>query len=155
MIEIPLTQGQVALIDDEDWDLVSEFKWFAQKDKKTYYARRANRPKVLLHRFILQAKVGQKVDHIKGNWLDNRRENLRIATSSQNQWNQQAYSQRGSSKFKGVSLYRPYSKWLACIRVNNKRIHLGYFKDEKEAALAYNEAALEYFGEFARLNEVE
>ena len=103
---------------------------------------------VLMHRYLLQANPGERVDHQDGNGLNNRRENIRKATSSQNGMNARAQV-GGSSKFKGV--WRP-TRWRAEIRVNYKTIHLGSFATEEEAAHAYDEAARRLFGEFARVN---
>ena len=107
-----------------------------------------------MHRVIVGARHGQDVDH-KNNeaTLDNQRHNWRICTNSQNQMN--AKKQIGcSSQYKGVCWNRQCGKWQARIKLNGKEIWLGYFDDEIEAARVYNEAAIEHFGEFARLNDV-
>ena len=162
MIEIPLTQGKVALIDDEDYELVSKYKWFPQKGNNTVYlvahskgVPSKERKTIRMHRLIMNAQPGQKIDHVNGNGLDNRKENLRFATSQQNSQNLRRFE--GVSKYKGV-VYdtnpKQKNKWRARITVNKNRIHLGRFPSEREAAFAYNEAAIKYFGGFARLNEV-
>lgn len=100
-----------------------------------------------LHRLLLNAPKNMLVDHINGDTLDNRICNLRLATPSQNMGNSK--SMRGTSKYKGVHWSKKERKWVAGIK---NGVHLGYFNDENEAALAYNKAALEHFGEFSRLN---
>lgn len=159
MKEIQLTQGKVALIDDEDFDLVDQFKWtVVSKANKIFYAYRmpsrklGKRAPILMHRFILGAEKGQQVDHVNGDGLDNRRENLRFSTQSENLQNMHAG--RGSSKFKGVGWFESSGKWRAKTKFNGKYIHIGLFSSEIEAAKAYNEKALELFGEFACLNEI-
>lgn len=105
-----------------------------------------------LHRLIMNAKKGEIVDHINRNTLDNRKENLRICSNMQNTWN--AGSRKGLSKYKGVTYIRRSNKWGASIGCNGKRISLGHFELERDAALAYNAKAVELFGEFACLNVV-
>jgi hypothetical protein len=157
MIEIPLTQGQVALIDDEDYDLVSQYKWYAHKECYTWYActnipgRKGKENCALkMHRLIMDVEAGQLVDHINRNGLDNRRKNLRPATYLQSVMNRGTY--RGTSVYKGVSWSKYHQKWRAYIVVNKKQKFLGSFKDEVSAAKAYDEAAIKYFGDFAYLN---
>jgi hypothetical protein len=111
---------------------------------------------ILMHRVILKASERTEVDHINGNKLDNRRENLRVATKSQNLGNQKIRS-TNTSGFKGVNWkqwrkIRSSGAWTARISVGSKRIHLGYFSTAEEAARAYDSAAQQYFGEFAKLN---
>ncbi len=166
MKEIQLTQGQVALVDDEDFERVSQFKWHAHFNR-TYanggaflasrtVGARGNRSTVYLHRLIIEAGTGQIIDHIDGNPLNNQRHNLRIATRSVNGANtSQILLTRNRSGFRGVSFYTPYSKWRAQIKATNRTVTLGYFTDKLEAAKAYNEAAKKYHGEFATLNPIE
>jgi len=156
MRTIELTQGKVALVDDEDFHYLSQWTWHASKHGKKYYAentsyRKNKSPKItLMHRLILEAK---QIDHIDGNSLNNQKENLRACNKSQNAANQ--ISRRGTSKYKGVCWCKRNNKWLAKITVNYKCKHLGYFINEIDAASAYDHAALEYFGEFASLNFTE
>lgn len=156
MKEITLTQGKVALLDDEDYDRLSIFAWYAQKKGHRWYAARGiwtdkTTKRVYMHQFILEPKRGFTIDHRDLDGLNNQRTNIRYATRQQQQQNR--FSFRGFSKFKGI--YREREKWVARIGLGNKKKKfLGYFNTEKQAALAYNEAALENFGEFAALNEV-
>lgn len=109
---------------------------------------------VLMHREILNiTDPNIKVDHINNNKLCNERTNLRKCTMIQNMRNMKI-SGGGTSKYKGVSWHRRKGKWTAQIKVNYKKIHLGYFTDERDAAIVYNKKAIELFGEFARINEL-
>lgn len=160
--------ARLALIDDDDYDAVSQFTWCSRprSDGKGFYVYRYIRigprhyKKELLHHFLMRPLIA-KVDHRDGDGLNNQRANLRHATQQQNSFNQ--CKRRGaSSRYKGVTkiglihgLYQAKKKWLARIRHNNKLIVLGYFRTQKEAAIAYNERAAELFGEFARINEVK
>jgi len=138
MKTIELTKGRIALIDDADYSLVSSYNWRAVLcGAKWWYAvwdtRRNNaRPKLYMHRLIIQAARGQMVDHINGNGLDNQRGNLRLCTNSQNQHN--STSTWGSSLHRGVRLDRRTGKWGAAIRIYGKVKWLGTFDDEEEAA---------------------
>lgn len=153
---IPLTQGYVAVVDEEDFESVSAHCWHVQVDKRRpsiQYARRdVGDSAVFMHQQILGFPKGCEIDHINGNGLDNRKKNLRKSSKSQNHQNQII---RGDSKtgFKGVSRYsnRP-GLWRARISVGGKRLHLGCFSSPEEAARAYDEAAEKHFGEYAKLN---
>ena len=153
--EIPLTRGLAATVDDEDFDRVSRYKWCAQvSDRKTPVALRgktADCPHRYMHRFILDAKPGELVDHINGDTLDNRRANLRLCSNAENLRNRGA-TRTNRSGFKGVSWSRVGEAWIAQITVNYECVHLGYFKTKEDAAKAYDDAALRYHGEFAHLN---
>ena len=153
---IPLSRGMVALVDPVDFRRVIKHKWCLSPAGKHLYAATAmrvdgKRRMVRLHRFIMDATKDVYVDHTDGDGLNNTRENLRIATNSQNQMNR-AVRGGGTSKFKGVTWHTARSKWAAQIHVNKKHIHLGLFTNEEEAARAYDRAAIEQFGEFARTN---
>ena len=159
MKELVLTRGKVALVDDADFQRFNQYKWQAMKVKHLWYAMRSIHVDkklriILLHREILglQHKDGIMTDHRNGNGLDDRRCNLRACTHTDNMRNRK--TQKHSSVFKGVAWVKRVGRWIAYISVNNKTIHLGYFHDESEAALAYNDAAQKYFGEFARLNSL-
>lgn len=152
MIAIPLTQGHVALVDDEDAYL-AQFKWcVARRPTVTYAQRRVTRPDgsstiELLHQAVLGTKW---VDHIDRNGLDCRRSNLRIATRAQQQANRGRQS-NNSSGFKGV--HRHFDgRWRAQLAHQGKKVHLGLFMTAKEAALAYDEGARRVFGQFACTN---
>jgi hypothetical protein len=153
--EIPLTQGKIALVDDEDYPYLSAFNWCATKDRNKWYAvrsfrRNGKQVRVRMHMVILKAPAGLEVDHKNGNGLDNRRDNLRLATRSQNKRN--GIKLEGTSSiYKGVSWRKNLGKWQAIIYLP-KLTYLGSFNDEIEAARAYDAAAREHFGEFARLN---
>lgn len=153
MREIPLTRGAVALVDDADYPWLSQWKW--QVSPKGYASRtsgsKGNRKHISLHRFIMDAPNGAEIDHINRNKLDNRRCNLRFVTREQNMANRDKRKQ-GTSAYKGVRFRASISKWEARIKCNRQEIYLGCFTSEIEAARAYDRAALEYFGEFARLN---
>ena len=154
--QVPLTQGQFALIDEQDADLILPHRWFALRDGHTYYANRKSptvdgkRTRIHMHRVILDAPVGMDVDHRDGDGLNNTRENLRLCSRSQNMMNQRLKG--GTSQFKGVHWRKKCAKWQARIQINGKRISLGHFIDEIEAARAYDTAARELFGEFSRTN---
>lgn len=149
MREIPLTQGKVAFVDDEDYELISKFKWFAERRKHTWYAarnvkmpdgcRRVRR----MHQEILDV---QMVDHCNRNGLDNRRQNLRPATRVGNGAN--SWSSRNKSGYRGVSWSKAAMKWRAVIGFR----YIGVFSDPREAAKAYDKEAKAKFGDFAALN---
>ena len=150
MREIPLTQGKVALVDDEDYDELIKHRWCASKHGSRWYALTAiNHHLVYLHRFILPNK--HEIDHINGDGLDNRKVNLRSCNRSQNNANRHKTIPH-SSQFKGVTWDRQYLKWAAQISKGEKHIMIGRFASEMEAAQAYDDKAKKLFGEFARLN---
>lgn len=155
-IEIPLSRGLVTLIDKEDFPLVGRFKWYAGRNKNRFYACRRIRKGVggllYLHRFLLDPPLGFSVDHKNGDSLDNRRENLRIATQQQNNQNQRVRAGKKTSIFKGVSFHKDTNKWQVKIKGPEKEIHLGLYLSEEEAAMAYDRAARKIFGEFAKCN---
>jgi len=157
MKEISLTQGKVALVDDEDYEWLLQWTWYADKRKHTYYAIRApwNESSVGMHREIMGIVGDDKrwVDHRNNNGLDNRRQNLRICTPQQNRMN--ARGKGGTSQYKGVFWSKHANKWGVQICINGGKKNLGYFDLEEEAAKIYNEAAMELFGEFAYLNKID
>lgn len=153
---IPLTQNQTAIIDLQDYDRISRFRWYVSFNGKRRYAERREYSeglsrRISMHRELLNAPKGMDVDHINWDGLDNRRSNLRLATRSQNMANQPRQT-RGSSQFKGVYFDRCYGKWKAMICVHRKKIHLGRFDVEELAAKAYDRAAITFFGEFSYVN---
>lgn len=162
MKEIRLTRGKVALIDDRDLEVVSKFSWSAYQSHKRWgwYAYAYTSPPrkyIFMHRLILGLTEGDglQVDHINRNGLDNRRRNLRIATPKQNQYNQGVRTHPKTSKYKGVSWNKVQGEWVANIRVNGRKLYLGGYSNEEDAARAYNDGARKHFGEFARPNQIE
>ncbi|SRR6266849_4478175 len=161
MKTIPLTQGVVAVVDDEDFDKVNQFKWRLLRLRRTSYAQRnlrinGKRTMQYLHRFVLDLNPGDPdIDHRDGNGLNCTRDNLRKASRQQNECNQRKQLRKTSSRYKGVYWRRGKNKWGALIQVNDKKKHLGSFDSEQEAARAYNQAAIQLHGDFARLNEVK
>mgnify|MGYP001606874996 CR=1 FL=1 len=159
MKEIKLTQNKVALVDDEDFECVNRYKWSAglSRNKIDFYAQKERKiefkiyKKQSMQHFILGIKDSQIIDHKNKNTLDNRKENLRIATIAQNTQNQKT-SSRNSSGFKGVSLDSVKRKFKACISVNGKDLYLGSFNTQEAAGRAYDKKSLELNGPKAKLN---
>lgn len=157
---IPLTQGKFAIVDAADYEWLMRWKWhFNYKGyaaRSEYVGVKHGKQIVKterMHRIIANPPSHLSVDHIDGNRLNNSRNNLRWATSSQNKCNSQKKRKgKYSSKFKGVS-WRD-NKWRARFSQNNKTVHLGDFESEIDAAKAYNEAVKQHHGEFALLNEI-
>lgn len=151
MKEIDLTQGQVALVDDEDFEMLNQFKWFAQRKKQNFYAaRKINvNGKQAVQRMHGEIMGRKGIDHIDHDGLNNQKANLRICTPSQNGMNRRPLLNTAST-FKGVSIRN--KKWKASIKLNGKQIHLGYFSNEAVAARAYDTKAHELFGEFCFTN---
>lgn len=151
--KIPLTQGRFAIVDDEDFEYLNQWKWCFDK---TGYARRSEGVSLgkiknfSMHREINRTPKGLQTDHKNGEGLDNRRCNLRTATHSQNQQNRK--HSHGISEFKGVCWHKILGKWNAYIRIKGKLKHLGFFENERKAATVYDTAARKYFGEFAMTN---
>ena len=149
---IPLTQSKFAIVDAKDYERLAQYKWYAVKKQGTYYARRnVNGKTILMHREILDVPVGFFCDHKNHNGLDNRRCNLRICTHAQNIQNSRPRA-NGTSRYKGVSWNRNKRKWQAHIRHRGHFIYLGCYDYEADAAIAYDDMAIELFGEFACLN---
>ena len=153
--EIQLSQGQVALVDDEDYERLSQCKWWAQYDKKgdRFYARchilGTKNAIRRMHRVVCNAPPEMVVDHINGDGLDNRRANLRVCTQAENVRN--AKPRKGAtSRFKGVSWHKTTRKWQARITSGGTLIHLGLFTTEEKAHDAYCNASEKYHGKFGR-----
>ncbi|OQR57428.1 AP2 domain-containing protein [Bacillus sp. CDB3] len=151
MKEIQLTKGNVALVDDEDYEKLMQNSWCYQSPG--YAARRRNKRIELMHRVIMNAKKGEQVDHIDMNRLNNQKENLRIVNNSQNGMNKLVQN-NSTSGYKGVSWRKERNKWEAYINKDNKRYKLGYFENKNEAAEAYNKKAIELHGQYATLNKI-
>jgi hypothetical protein len=156
--KIKLANGKTAIVSEEDLEWLTQWKW---RSGGNY----ANRCKIEngqestlgMHRAIVERMLGKpipggyEVDHVNRNGLDNRRENLRLATKGQNAMNRGKVNKKTSS-FKGVHWSESSRKWRAVIYINKKQIHLGLFVCEEEAARTYDAKARDLFGDFARLN---
>lgn len=161
-MQLPLTQGKYALIDDEDYPRLKDFRWCFHRIEgyaiATVYGVHPTRPRgqttLVMHRLVLNAPKGTMVDHVNGDKLDNRKANLRLCNRNGNAHNRGQPKTKNKSGFKGVTWHKRLNKWAARIGLNGEIINLGYFDDPKEAAKSYNKAALLYHGEFARLNKV-
>jgi hypothetical protein len=156
LIQIPLTRGRFAFIDECDAPTILAFNWYCSGKENHMYANRKvpktrGRVHVLMHRQVAGLDSPQ-VDHKNGYGLDNRRENLRKATPSQNQANAVKRAVPASSKSKGVDWVNRNQKWRARIQFNGVPTNLGYFKSESEAIAAYESASRKIFGEFALIN---
>ncbi len=161
MRAIPLSQGLETLVDDADYPFISQYRWYAKRygSAKIYAVRKTSRKEHpehkqcmrSLHRELMRLQLWEGlVDHINGNTLDNRRENLRLASISEN--NQNARKRKdNTSGYKGVTLYRS-GRWHAQIWYCGRNTSLGTYDDKEEAARAYDKAAKELFGKFAYLN---
>jgi hypothetical protein len=142
MKEIPLTQGKVALVDDKDFEEMSKFKWCAIKRKHRYYAVRSSSVDPITHKrrqtqmgaVIVNTPSDMETDHINGNGLDNRRENLRVVTCRENQQNRHTPK---SSIYPWVCWEKQLQKWGARLRINGVKKYLGGYEDEDTAGLVY------------------
>lgn len=153
-----------ALVDDENYEYLNQFNWFIKNGQNTTYAIRndwssGKNKSILMHREIMNINNSSiLIDHIDCNGLNNQKNNLRICNKSENARNRMANCSstlNSTSKYKGVSWDKRKNLWRSRIMIDYKEKFIGYFKDEVEAAKAYNEAALKYFGEFANLNLIE
>jgi len=154
--KIPLTRGQFAKVDPEDYIWLSQFRWYCNKRPHTSYAIRSagegkDGGKVVMHREIMNTPADLVCDHINRNGLDNRKKNLRNCTRAENNLNQGS-ERNSTSGFKGVYWKKDMQKWAACIKREGKQKHLGYFDNEIDAAKAYDQAARKLHGEYASLN---
>ena len=154
--EIILTQGKVAIVDDDDYEYLNQFKWHIVSGRYAATNMKINgkSKSIYLHRFIMKVSKDMQVDHVDNNKLNNLKTNLRICTHAQNNINRPVRS-NSKSGFKGVIFYRKLKKYIARIRFNKKEYYLGCYIEIKDAAKAYNAAALKYHGEFANLNKID
>lgn len=155
MKEIQLSKGKSTIVDDDDYEVLNQYKWYcshgyAVRDKIINKSRTSYR----MHRVIMNCPENMQVDHINGNPLDNRKINLRICTKNQNNKNLKK-PLTNKTGYKGVSYCKSRKKYCSYISINNKTKPLGRFDTAVEAAKAYNKAASEYYGEFANLNKLE
>lgn len=148
---IALSKGTSAVIDDDDVWIVVPYTWCVSSEGYAMTSAPITRRTIYMHRLILGLEAGEFTDHINGDRLDNRRENLRQATVGQNTANT-GLTTRNRSGFKGVYFHRRTGKWIAQIKVAGRKKHLGTFSAAKDAARAYDEAARNAFGHFAWLN---
>lgn len=157
--ELQLSRGMIALVDDEDYDWLIQYKWYANTFSGRWYAATkgmGDGETTLLHRLIMNPPNGMQVDHINHNGLDCRRCNMRIVTPSQNMMNKikqkSKYSKPCSSRFKGVHWDKLNNCWKTEIMINRKHVWIGRFEYEIDAAHAYDVKAKELFGEYVWLN---
>jgi hypothetical protein len=155
MKEIPLTKNKIAIVDNDLYQYFSQWKWHARYTRGKWYACRVTKDGqiIRMHREVMQAPEGVEVDHRDGDGLHNWRKNLRLCTHAQNMANQQK-KENTASAYKGVTFANKGKSWRARIVVNDREVILGNFDTEKDAAIAYNHAALENFGEFAAFNDI-
>lgn|SRR5574341_661910 len=158
MKQIPLSQGKFAIVDDEDFEALTRYKWHLTN--KGYAARKGyvkeKYKTILMHREIMGVNEASRhtfVDHSDRDTLNNTKDNLRVCSHAQNQWNK-AKSDKKTSIYKGVSWDRQYSKWRVSICFGGKTRNLGRFDDELKAAEVFNREAIKCHGEFARINEI-
>ena len=143
MREIALSQGRVALVDDDDYDTLSKRKWYFDRYAWSFRVREdGSRQRIAMHREILELEHGdgKEVDHRDGNKLNNQKSNLRLCSRRENNGNSK--SNKGLSRYKGVSLRKDTGKWRAYGTEGNKYVTLGSYATEEEAAIAYDEWAI-------------
>ena len=154
-----MAQPKYAKVDPADYKRLRKYEWVAQKGTHSFYAVRKVTGSggkrvtlIYLHKEIIKVPDGMVTDHINHDGMDDRRANLRPATRSQNMYHRKKSSRAIYSKYKGVCRRKGRRGWRAMIAYEKKKIYLGYFRDEVEAAKAYDRAARKYHGEFACLN---
>lgn len=159
---ILLTRGFFSVVDDDKYDLLCNYKWQVRHagSKGQYFYAFCRKENLLLHRLIMSADINHIVDHINGDTLDNRKENLRLANKQTNRFNCKPRSKRkieykDAVPYKGVWWDKRTNKWRAIITINGRKICNGYWSNVKDAAIAFNELAIKHHGEFACLNRVE
>lgn len=153
---LKLSQGKYTIVDDADFEWLNQWKWYASKQGKAFYAVRHDIERdgkclrIPMHRLIMNTPKGMVTDHIDGNTLDNRRVNLRACTNKENVRNRVSLDKRNKSGVTGVSFKKSNGKWVGNIMVDKKQIHLGLFENIEKAIEARREAEIKYFGAFAK-----
>ena len=151
---ISLTRKKFAIVDDEDFNYLNQWKWYCNNwgyaIRGIWNPVKKNNDFIFMHNIILPTKIGFENDHINGNKLDNRKENLRYVTSSQNKMNTKIYK-NNTSGFKGVYWHKDKEKWMALIHCDRKKTFIGYFKIKNQAIKARFQKEKELFGDFSRL----
>ncbi len=152
---IPLSKGMFTVVDDEDYERLSKHKWLylhrAAARADYFYDEHGESKQnwIHMHREIVSCPVGMEVDHINRMPLDNRKSNLRVCTHQENSFNHPGYGNKGVHKITNRPLAKPY---MSRITHSGKNLHLGYFETLEEAMAAYDSAAMELFGDFAKTN---
>lgn len=154
---VTLTRGMYAKVDREDYEIVSQYKWYATPGKITWYAKTSawdntvgRSRSISMHRLLLDAQPGQLVDHANHDGLDNRRANIRLATNSQNTAN--SSKKRKAARYRGLGFNNRLRRWQVYVEKDGYCHYCGSYKNDEEAAKAYDQKAVELFGEFATLN---
>lgn len=147
---IPLTQGQFAKVDDEDFERLSKFKWCSSKKNSGHYAVR--HIVVYMHREVMGSPVGMVIDHKNHDSLDCQKENLRACTLSQNNMNRRGAASNSKTGLRGVCWNKQKKKWQASIRAKGRNRLIGFFEDKYQASQAYKIENKKYFGEFGGLS---
>jgi len=150
--EIIITRGEVTIVDDENFEELSQYKWYLMDGFVGRTVKEnGKRTTIYMHRVVAEAPKGVSVYHLNGNKLDNRRENLWLEKGSA-RMHKRKKNMAHSSQYRGVYWAKEKKIWIAEIKVNKKHLRLGYFEDEKEAAIAYDAAACKYYGPLAQTN---
>lgn len=154
MKEKILTNGNVTLLNDEDYEFFKDRKCYEHSSGYATFWDKENKKVLYVHRFLVNPPDDMKVDHINRNKLDNQRDNLRVCTSAQNQYNTGKIASY-TSKYQGVSFCKQTKKWRVTMRIDGKCKTVGRYATEKEAALTYNKMAKKHRGEFAYINGID
>lgn len=148
---IKLTKGKKAVVDDDDYKILSQYKWlatnrYAARAENFYVDGKRKQKFIFMHRYVMNAPEDREVDHINRNTFDNRKKNLRVCTHQQNSFNHPGYGHRGITKVTNRPLNKPY-----CVRlmINGKNLYLGYYRTLKEAKKVWENEAKKHYGEFA------